>query len=180
MAVDNVFDAGGAERCGHGCRVGFAASCAKGRHAANFGESSYDGGMTELALALSLVLGGSALGWTAYFSFQAAPQAVRDLDAGRANRYIRNAMRGGHGVVAMICFLAGVSGLIGGAVAGAIVFALSGAFYLLARWTLSPREDARPAMGRRKLSTARIVAAGLTASLMILVLAGTVLVALQI
>lgn len=144
-------------------------------------ESRYTTAMEQLGQGAALVLAGMTLGWTAYFSFIIAPQAYRDLDQGRANRFVRNAMRNGHPTVALFSFIAGGAGAVAGAFAGGSVMALAGVLYLLARWTLSPRDDERPPPGgKRKLSTARIVAAGLTAMIMLLVIAGIVLIGLKI
>lgn len=137
--------------------------------------------MEQLGQGLALVFAGMSLGWTAYFSFIVAPQAFRDLDQGRANRFVRNAMKNGHPAVAGMSFIAALAGAAGGALAGGSVMALAGVLYLLARWTLAPRDDERPPPGgKRKLSTARVVAAALTAMIMIVVVAGIVLIGLKI
>lgn len=136
--------------------------------------------MEAFSQSLALAAAGMALGWTAYFSFQAAPQAFRDLDHGRANRYVRNAMKTGHPLVAALCWVAGGAALFGGAIAGAVTLALAGALFMLARWTLAPRDDPRPAGARRVLSTARVVAAGLTATMMLLILGAIVLIGLKV
>jgi hypothetical protein len=132
--------------------------------------------MTDLAISLALILAGVTLGWTAFFSFIVSPQAFRELDHGRANRFVRNAMKTGHPVVAGLSFAAGVFAILNGALAGGGVMAITGVMYLLAAWTLAPRDDDRPPPGgKRKLSTARVVAAGLTAGLMALVVIAIVL-----
>lgn len=127
----------------------------------------------QFATSLSLVLASMALGWTAYFSFIASPQAFRDLDAGRAKRFIRNAMKGGHPIVAIVCLVAGAIAFMGAKPGGAIVLASCGALFFLACWTLAPRDDDRaPPGGKRKLDTARVVAALLTAMIMLVLVAG--------
>jgi hypothetical protein len=137
--------------------------------------------MEQLGQGAALVFAGFALGWTAHFSFMVAPQAYRDLDQGRANRFVRNAMRNGHPAVSGVSVIAAVAAVIGGAVAGAAVMAIAAAMFLLARWALAPRDDdGPPPGGKRKLGTARIVASALTAMIMLVVLAGIVLIALKI
>jgi hypothetical protein len=137
--------------------------------------------MSDFGAGLALIFAGAALGWTGFFSFVVAPMAFRDLDQGRADRFVRNAMRNGHPVLAGLAWIAAGGALIAGALAGAVVLALAGAMYLLARWTLAPREDKRPPPGgKRVLKTSRIVASGMTAFIMLLVLAGAVLAGLKI
>lgn len=137
--------------------------------------------MFDIAQTIALVLAGMTLGWTAMFSFIVAPQAFRDLDQGRASRFVRNAMRGGHPALALFCFAGAGVGVLGGAIAGAGVLSLAGVLYLLARWALAPRDDTRPPPGgKRKLQTARIVASGLTAMIMPVVIAAIVLISLGI
>jgi hypothetical protein len=137
--------------------------------------------MSEIALALSLLFAGAALGWTANFSFLTAPQAMRDMDFGRATRFVRNSMRNGHGPLAVITWVGAFAGYLAGAIAGGTVLAIAGVLYLLARYALAPREDKLPPPGgKRNLQTARIVAAWMTAMIMILVAVGAVLVALRI
>lgn len=137
--------------------------------------------MEHLTLTVALVLAGATLGWTAFFSFIVSPQAFRDLDAGRANRFVRNAMKNGHPTLAALAFASAVLALLGAAFAGAGVMAVAGGMYLMATWALAPRDDALPPPGgKRKLATARIVAAGLTAGIMGLVLIGIALIAVRV
>jgi hypothetical protein len=137
--------------------------------------------MSSLPLTLAILLAGVTLGWTAFFSFFVAPQAFRDLDAGRANRFVRNAMKVGHPTLAGVAFAAGLSAFWGGSIAGGGVMALCGGLYLMAAWALAPRDDKLPPPGgKRKLSTARVVAAGLTAGIMALVVIGVVLIGLKV
>lgn len=137
--------------------------------------------MTDFTLSLALILAGVTLGWTAFFSFIVSPLAFRELDHGRANRFVRNAMKTGHPALAGLAFASGLTALLGASIAGAGIMALAGAMYLLAAWTLAPRDDDRPPPGgKRKLSTARIVAAGMTAGLMALVAVGAGLIAFRV
>jgi hypothetical protein len=137
--------------------------------------------MTDLTLALAMILAGVTLGWTAFFSFIVSPQAFRELDHGRANRFVRNAMKTGHPALAGLAFGSGALAVLSASLAGGGVMAIVGVMYLLAAWTLAPRDDDRPPPGgKRKLSTARIVAAGLTAGLMALVLIAVALMLFRI
>lgn len=137
--------------------------------------------MTDFILAIALMLAGATLGWTAFFSFVVSPQAFRDLDHGRANRFVRNAMKSGHPPLAGLAFASGVAAILGASFAGAGVMVVAGVMYLLAAWTLAPRDDDRPPPGgKRKLQTARIVAAAITALLMVLVLIGASLIAFRV
>lgn len=137
--------------------------------------------MTELAQGIALVLAAFAAGWTAFFSFMIAPQAFRDLDQGRADRFVRNSMKGGHPVAAAICAGAGVAGFLGGAPGGGAVIGLCAVMYLMAAWTLAPRTDTRPPPGgKRVLKTARIVASMITALIILVAFAAIVMIALGI
>jgi len=136
--------------------------------------------MDKIAQGAALVLAGMALGWTAFFSFVIAPQAYRDLDQGRAGRFVRNAMKNGHPAVAGLAFASALAGLAALSIAGASVMAVAGVLYLLARWTLAPRDDETPHGAKRRLTTARTVAAALTAMIMLVVLAGVVLIGLKV
>jgi hypothetical protein len=136
--------------------------------------------MSDLGQGAALMLSSFILGWTAFFSFLAAPQAFRDLDQGRANRFVRNAMKSGHPIVAGASFVTGVVGALGGAIAGGAIMGLAGVLYLMAAWTLAPRDDPRPIGGRRVLKTARVVASMLTALIMVVVLVGAILIAIKI
>lgn len=132
--------------------------------------------MAETFQSLALVLAGAVLGWTGYFTFLAAPQAFRDLDNGRANRLVRNAMKSGHPAAAGLALAGAGAAALAGAVAGAAVLAMAAVLYLIARWALAPRDDERPAGATRRLKTARIVAAALTAVILVMVAIGAGLV----
>jgi hypothetical protein len=66
-----------------------------------------------------------------------------------------------------------------GALAGAIVAAVAGVFAFLCKFALAPRED-KPLQGHRVLKTARIVASGLTAFIMPVLIAAIALTLLGI
>lgn len=128
--------------------------------------------MQAVLTQFALVLAGTIAGWTAFFSFILAPQAFRDLDAGRAKRFIRNAMKTGHPVLALVSFGAGALALLGGGIVSGSLLVLAGAFYLMAAWALAPRDDERPPPGgKRKLDTARVVASMVTAFILVVVIA---------
>jgi hypothetical protein len=136
--------------------------------------------MQHYAQQLALVLAGVALGWTALFSFVVAPVSFKDMDYGRADRHVRRIIKSGHGALAIVCFLAGGLALASGAIAGAVIAGLTAVFYLMCQWTLAPRDDPRPAGGRRQMKGQRIVASLLTAGGMPLMLAMAVLTRLSI
>jgi hypothetical protein len=137
--------------------------------------------MTELAQGLALVLAAFAAGWTAFFSLMIAPQAFRDLDQGRADRFVRNAMKGGHPVAAGVCAASGISAFMGGAPGGGAVIGLCAVMYVMAAWTLAPRSDTRPPPGgKRVLKTARIVASMITALIILVAFAAIGMIALGI
>jgi hypothetical protein len=66
-----------------------------------------------------------------------------------------------------------------GAVAGAAVAAVGGAFAFMCKFALAPRED-KPLKGHRVLKTARIVASGLTAFIAPVLIAAIVLTLMKI
>lgn len=131
--------------------------------------------MTMFAQQLALVFAGIAFGWTALFSFVVAPVSFKDMDTGRADRHVRRVIKQGHGLVALICVCAAAAALMAGAVAGAVIAAMCAVFYIMCQWALAPRDDPRPIMGSRKLKTARVVASGLTAFVMPVLIAVMVL-----
>jgi hypothetical protein len=144
-------------------------------------ESQYGVSMEPLGQGFALVFAGISLGWTAYFSFVVAPQAFRDLDQGRANRFVRNAMKNGHPPAAGLALIAAAAAVAGSAVAGAAMMGVAATLFVLARWALAPRDDGPPPPGaRRKRSTARVVAAALTAMIMVVILAAIILIGLKI
>ena len=114
----------------------------------------------------AIVLAGAALGWIALFSFVVAPVAFKSWDVGRADRLVRNVIKSGHGILAFLALLSGALALFSGATGGAIIAAVAAVFALCCQWALQPRTDPKPAMGHKVMKTARIVAAGLTAAIM--------------
>lgn len=136
--------------------------------------------MSQLVQGLGLVLAAMVLGWTILFSFVVSPQAFKTLDTGRAKRMIRETMKRGHPLVAMVAAAAAAFALFAGAVGGAIVMGCSAALFLLAAYTLAPRDDAKPKAGTRKTDTARVVAAMLTVMITCVVIAGVVLIGMKI
>jgi dihydrodipicolinate synthase/N-acetylneuraminate lyase len=136
--------------------------------------------MGELTQGFGLVLAAMTLGWTVLFSLVVSPQAFRTLDAGRAKRLIRDTMKRGHPMVAGVAGVAAASALFAGAIGGAIVMACSAALFLLAAYTLAPRDDAKPKAGHRKTDTARVVAAFLTLMIACTVAAGVVMIGMKI
>jgi hypothetical protein len=136
--------------------------------------------MTQLTQGLGLVLAAMVLGWTILFSFVVSPQAFKTLDPGRAKRMIRETMKRGHPLVAMVAAGAAGAALFAGAIGGAIVMACSAAMFLLAAYTLAPRDDPKPKAGTRKTDTARVVAAMLTVMITCVVIAGVVLIGMKI
>ncbi|MBX3511481.1 MAG: hypothetical protein KF700_09780 [Hyphomonadaceae bacterium] len=135
--------------------------------------------MQEIAQASAIVLAGVSLGWIALFSFVLSPVAYRTFDGGRAERLVKQVMNSGHGLLGLIALASAVAALVSGAIAGASVAALAGVFAFMCRFALAPRED-KPIKGKRVLKTARIVASGLTAFLMPMLIAAIVLTLLGI
>jgi hypothetical protein len=136
--------------------------------------------MSDIGQACALILAGMTLGWTMLFSFVVAPISYADMDYGRAARNVGRVMKAGHGAVALFAFLAGFAALLCQAWGAAAVLALAGCFYLMAKWALAPREGRAPPIGHRKLKTARVVASGLTAAIMPLIIAGVVMVLFRV
>ncbi len=134
----------------------------------------------DVALVASHVFAGMALGWTALFSFVVAPVAFKHMDAGRADRMVRNIIKAGHGALALLCLGAGAGAIVSGAIGGAVIATLAAAFYLMCQWTLAPRDDPRPAGARRQMKGQRIVASLLTVVGMPLMMASAALTQLGI
>ncbi len=135
--------------------------------------------MTDLAQLLTFVLAGMALGWIALFSFVFSPVSYATFDGWRAERIVKSVMQRGHGLLGVISFFSAITALIAGAVAGAVVALIACVFAFLCRFALAPRED-KPLKGRRVLKSARIVASGLTAFIMPVLIAAIVLTAMGI
>lgn len=130
--------------------------------------------MQPIAQATAIVLAGASLGWIMLFSFVLSPVAFKTFDQGRAERMVKHVMNEGHGILGLIAICSGAASLLAGAVAGAAVAAVAGLFAFLCKFALAPRED-KPIRGHRVLKTARIVASGLTAFIMPILLASIVL-----
>lgn len=135
--------------------------------------------MQAIAQASAIVLAGASLGWIVLFSFVLSPVAFKQFDAGRAERLVKHVMNEGHGILGLIALGSAGAAFLAGAVAGASVAAVAGLFALMCKFALAPRED-RPIRGHRVVKTARIVASGLTAFIMPILLAAIVLTMLGI
>ncbi|MEZ6022368.1 MAG: hypothetical protein R3C16_02905 [Hyphomonadaceae bacterium] len=130
--------------------------------------------MQALAQATAIILAGASLGWIMLFSFVLSPVAYQTFDGGRAERLVKHVMNRGHGLLGLIAFLSAIAALMSGAVAGASVAAVAGLFAFMCKFALAPRDD-RPIRGHRVLKTARIVASGITAFIMPVLIAAIVL-----
>jgi hypothetical protein len=135
--------------------------------------------MQAAAQAFAIVLAGASLGWIMLFSFVLSPVAFKQFDAGRAERLVKHVMNAGHGILGLIAFLSAIAALMAGAVAGAAVAATAAVFAFMCKFALAPRDD-RPISGHRVLKTARIVASGLTAFIMPILIAAIVLTLMRI
>lgn len=135
--------------------------------------------MQAVAQATAIVLAGVSLGWIMLFSFVLSPVAFKQFDAGRAERLVKHVMNAGHGILGLIALLSGVASLVAGAYAGAAVAAVGGVFAFLCRFALAPRED-KPIKGHRVVKTARIVASGLTAFIIPVLIAAIVLTMMRV
>jgi len=130
--------------------------------------------MQATAQAAAIILAGASLGWIMLFSFVLSPVTYKTLDGGRAERLVKQVMNAGHGILGLIALCSAIAALIAGAIAGASVAAVAGLFAFMCKFALAPRED-RPVKGHRVLKTARIVASGLTAFIMPVLIAAIVL-----
>lgn len=130
--------------------------------------------MQHVAQSAAIILAGASLGWIMLFSFVLSPVAFKQFDVGRAERLVRQVMNAGHGILGLIALLSGVAALMAGAVGGAAVAAVGGAFAFMCKFALAPRDD-KPIRGHRVLKTARIVASGLTAFIAVVIIASITL-----
>jgi len=135
--------------------------------------------MQAAAQAFAIVLAGASLGWIMLFSFVLSPVAFKQFDAGRAERLVKHVMNAGHGILGLIALLSAIAALMAGAVAGAAVAATAAVFAFMCKFALAPRDD-KPVSGHRVLKTARVVASGLTAFIMPIVIASIVLTLMRI
>lgn len=135
--------------------------------------------MEAFAQATAIVLAGASLGWIMLFSFVLSPVAFKQFDAGRAERLVKHVMNAGHGILGLIAICSGIAALMAGAIAGASVAAVAGVFAFMCKFALAPRDD-KPIKGHRVIKTARIVASGLTAFIIPVLIAAIVLTLLKI
>lgn len=135
--------------------------------------------MQAAAQAFAIILAGASLGWIMLFSFVLSPVAFKQFDAGRAERLVKHVMNAGHGILGLIALLSAGAALMAGAVAGAAVAATAAVFAFMCKFALAPRDD-KPVSGHRVLKTARIVASGLTAFIMPILIAAIVLTLMRI
>ncbi|GAM96723.1 hypothetical protein U91I_00343 [alpha proteobacterium U9-1i] len=135
--------------------------------------------MQATAQAIAIILAGASLGWIMLFSFVLSPVAFKTFDQGRAERIVKQVMNSGHGILGLIAFAASMAALAAGAPGGAMVAAIAAIFAFLCKFALAPRED-KPIKGHRVLKTARIVASGLTAAIMPVLIGAIVLTLLGI
>ena len=135
--------------------------------------------MQAFAQALAIILAGAGLGWIMLFSFVFSPVAFKTFDTGRAERIVKLVMNQGHGLLGLIAFACAGAAFTSGAIAGAAVAGMAGGFAFMCKFALAPRED-KPIRGHRVLKTARVVASGLTAFIMPVLIASIVLTLLGI
>lgn len=135
--------------------------------------------MQATAQAAAIVLAGASLGWIMLFSFVLSPVAFKQFDAGRAERLVKHVMNAGHGILGLIALASAGAALMAGAVGGAAVAGVASMFAFMCKFALAPRED-KPIKGHRVLKTARIVASGLTAFIIPVLIASIVLTLLGI
>lgn len=135
--------------------------------------------MQTIATASALILLGASLGYILLFSFVVSPVAFKQFDAGRAERLVRHVMDAGHGLLAVIALISAVAALLSGAMAGAAVAGVAAIFAFMCKFALAPRDD-KPISGHRVLKTARVVASGLTAFIMPIVIASIVLTCMHV
>jgi hypothetical protein len=135
--------------------------------------------MQMIATASALILLGASLGYILLFSFVVSPVAFKQFDAGRAERLVRHVMDAGHGLLGVIALISALAALLSGAMAGAAVAGIAAIFAFMCKFALAPRDD-KPISGHRVLKTARVVASGLTAFIMPIVIASIVLTCMHI
>jgi len=135
--------------------------------------------MQMIATASALILLGATLGYIMLFSFVLSPVAFKQFDAGRAERLVKHVMNAGHGLLGVVALLSAFAALLSGAMAGAAVAGVAAVFAFLCKFALAPRDD-KPISGHRVLKTARVVASGLTAFIIPIVIASIVLTCLHV
>jgi hypothetical protein len=132
-----------------------------------------------IATACALILLGASLGYILLFSFVLSPVAFKQFDAGRAERLVRHVMDAGHGLLGVVALISALAALLSGAMAGAAVAGVAAVFAFMCKFALAPRDD-KPISGHRVLKTARVVASGLTAFIIPVVIASIVLTCLHV
>jgi hypothetical protein len=135
--------------------------------------------MQTLFAASALILLGATLGYILLFSFVLSPVAFKQFDAGRAERLVRHVMDAGHGLLGLFALISALAALLSGAMAGAAVAGVAAIFAFMCKFALAPRDD-KPISGHRVLKTARVVASGLTAFIIPVVIASIVLTCMHI
>jgi hypothetical protein len=135
--------------------------------------------MQMIATACALIMLGASLGYILLFSFVLSPVAFRQFDAGRAERLVRHVMDAGHGLLGVVALISALAALLSGAMAGAAVAGVAAIFAFMCKFALAPRDD-KPISGHRVLKTARVVASGLTAFIIPVVIASIVLTCLHV
>lgn len=125
------------------------------------------------AFAAMLAGGAAASGWTA--AVIVANSAFDGLDHGRADRMLRKVIAATAGFQAALLGLSTGAALLADARAAAIVAGVSALGFLSNVWTLAPRRDKAPEGLRKKTSTQRIVAVGLTLIMTLAALAAAIL-----
>lgn len=125
------------------------------------------------AFAAMVAGGAAASGWTA--AVIVANSAFDGLDHGRADRMLRKVIAATAGFQAALLGLSTGAALLADARAAAIVAGVSALGFLSNVWTLAPRRDKAPEGLRKKTSTQRIVAVGLTLIMTLAALAAAIL-----
>lgn len=117
--------------------------------------------------------GAAASGWTA--AVIVANTAFDNLDAGRANRHMKHVISAAAGFQAVLMAVATGFALLHGAMAAAIVGAVAALGFLSNIWTLAPHHEKTAPGGRRRTTTARVVAVALTLMVTVIALTSGVL-----
>jgi len=117
-----------------------------------------DFGQGGATLLLGLATGA---GWVAAII---APNCFYDgLDAGRADRQVRNLLKAVSGPTAIMLLAAGALGILGGVIGAAVCAFLAAFGFFTNAWTLKGfKRGETPPGAKRRRSSQRIVAVGLT------------------
>jgi hypothetical protein len=130
------------------------------------------------AMAALFAGGAAASGWTA--AVIVANTAFDGLDHGRADRHLRKVLVGTAGFQAGLLGLAAGCAVFSGAMAAFVCAAIAAVGFLSNMWTLAPRRDKAPEGLKKRSSTMRVVAVGLTLIITILAAVAGVLAALGV